>query len=348
MAARAALSPDGRGLAVAHDAQIWLSEREPGAPAVVLDLPDPAVALAMSHDRVFAVTESGVLVMASRRGQLELRRRLGGRGVAVGRFGDHVIAFTTEGWLRWRIDDARPDARWGKERTTALHDLQAGACAGDGRIAALTGDGDLLVYDAQDRQRQRIGVRGDLVVAGGPAGWFVARVDEVVQVTPRGRVRPVLLADVPIRALAASPDGRLLAVPLGDEVVALWSVSGGRPLSRVQVFGRHVTGIALGADARLGLGLDQGDGNWLDLDTEQFARTQPPLGDVRRTWAIGLSTGDPTVFAGGVGPDDATVEASRVLRRLPSDPVWPTVAGFMALGVFGLVTGWMMGQAALP
>ncbi|MEO0604214.1 MAG: hypothetical protein AAF211_22450 [Myxococcota bacterium] len=348
MAALTALSPDGRGLAVAHDAQVWLSEREPGAPAVVLDLPDPAVSLAMSHDRVFAVTEGGVLVMANRRGRLELRRRLGGRGVAVGGYGDHVVAFTTEGWLRWRIDDAQPDARWGKERTTALPDLQSGACAGDGRVAALNQNGDLFVYDARDRRRRRISLGGDLVVRGGPAGWFVARVDEVVQVTPGGRVRPVLQADVPIRALTASPDGRLLAVPLGDEIVALWSVSEGRPLSRVQVFGRRVSGVTLGVEARLGVGLDHGDGHWLDLDTEQFARTQPPLGDVRRTWAVSLSSGDSTAFPRGVGPDDATVEASRVLRRLPSEPEWPALAGFVALGVFGIVTGWMMGQAALP
>ncbi len=345
------LSPDGRCLAVAHDLVVGLSERGTGQiPAAVLELPDPAAGIALTHDRIFVVTRAGLLVMADRRGRLELRRRLKGRGVGVGCYGDHVVAFTDKGWLRWRIDDARPGTRWGKERTTSAREVCAGACAGDGRVAVITEAGELWLVDARDRRRRVVGVRGETVIPGGPSGWFVARDEEVLQVTPGGRVRPVVRSDAAIRQVAASPTGRILAVTLTDSLVALWSVSERRPVSRVQVFDRRVTGIDFGPDGVLGVGLDLGDGNWFDLRTEQVVRNQPPVGGVRRTWGVALTTDVDAPLGGeGAGIDDhPTVEVSRVMRGLVPEPrLPPAVLGLVALGMAGLVAGFVMGQAVL-
>jgi len=347
-----ALSPDGRCLAVAHGSSVRIAEQGPASPpTAVLELPDPAVALSLSHGRLFAMTRAGVLVMADRRGALELRRRIGPRGVGVGCYGDHVVAFASQGWLRWRVDDGGPEGRWGKERFSPADDVVSGACRGDGRVAVLTASGELRLHDAEDRRRAIVEVPGGTrVVPGGPAGWFVACGGEVVQVKPSRRVRPVVVCDTPVRQLAASADGRTLAVTLGDEVIGLWSVSERVPRARVQVFDRRVVGLSFGPGEVVGVGLDLADGNWVDLRTRRISRTQPPIGLVRRTWGVALTMEEPLSAQPAVAPEDRTVGASHSFLRPPA-PRWTVraeVAGLVALGVVGLLTGWMFGQAVTP
>ena len=342
MASLSTLTPDGHCMAVAHDAVVWLCERGSG-PAVVVDLPDPAVGLVMSHGHLFAMTAGGMLVMANRSGRLELRRRVGTRGVGIGLHDDHVVAFTEEGWLRWRIDADRPDGRWGKERRTSVWGGIAGSCAPDGRVAVLTHLGELELFDERDRPQRRVDVEGTGVIYGG-SGWFVVGNEQVTQVTPGGRVRPVVISEAPIRSLAASKDGRLLAIVMGEGQVGLWSLSHQCPVGSVQVLDRCITGVAFGPRGVLGIGLDLGDGNWIDLDREHLVRNQPPLGLVRRTWAVAVLPHRP--LEPEIGEDDPTVEASAVLRRPRS--LSPQLIGLVGLGLVGLMAGWMAGQAAMP
>ena len=352
MASMSTLSPGGRCFAVAHRASVWLSGQRPAAPPTnVLELPDPAVEVALGHARVFAITEAGVLVMGDRSGQIEIRRRIGARGVGVGCYGDHVVAFSDHGWLRWRIDDG-PGGHWGRERFVEVDGVVAGACMGDGRVAVLTDGGELRVHDAEDRRCATIDVGEATAVApGGPAGWFVARGEEVVQVLPSGRVRPIVVGNTPVGQLAASANGQTLAIALGDELVGFWSVLERELRARVQVFDRQVTGLSFGPGDVVGIGLDLGDGNLIDLATQRITRNQPPIGLVRRTWGVAMTVEEAWTAAPAIGPDDRTVGASQSLLRRP-EPRWrwapAKVIGVTALWIGGLLTGWMFGQVVTP
>lgn len=358
MASLSTLSPDGHCLAVAHGSVVWLAERDRRhRSAVELDLPDPCVGIAMTDGRLFAVTASGMLVMADRAGKLGLRRRIGARGVGVGCHSDQVVAFTDSGWLRWRIGaEGHPDGRWGKERAVTVPGVVAGACARDGRVAVVTTAGELHIRDARDRREVRVSVgEASVVVPGGPQTWFVARDREVIQVKRGGALRSIVSADTPVRHVAASPDGGRLAVALGDEVIVVWNVGDRTPTARLQVFDRRLTGLCFGSMGMLAWGLDRGDGNWFDLATQRIVRNQPPLGALRRTWPIAVNT-EPRVPVArpGIGPDDPTVEASRVLAALrPLTAKWwgptlPEVLGAVALAVTGLVAGWLFGSVVHP
>jgi hypothetical protein len=72
---------------------------------------------------------------------------------------------------------------------------------------------------------------------------------------------------------------------VAGEHVELYELYNNRPLGEF-VLRRHIGGVAFGAALQLGIGLDDGDGNIVDLALGDTFRTEPHPGRGRNTWRL--------------------------------------------------------------
>jgi hypothetical protein len=91
-------------------------------------------------------------------------------------------------------------------------------------------------------------------------------------------------ADKPIAMVACSQNGLVAAAAAGDHV-ELWELHKNRPIGEF-VLRRPLTSVCFGPALLLGIGLDDGDGNWVDLGTGATFRTEPHAGRSRNTWRL--------------------------------------------------------------
>ncbi|MEN0067770.1 MAG: hypothetical protein AAGA48_36915 [Myxococcota bacterium] len=283
-----ALSPDGQGLVVAHGSVVWIARRSEGlAPAAVLRTPNDTVAVASSARRVFALTHVGELIVADRSGEPLATDELGGPALDVVVRGRHTIVFVGDGYRRWIAP--------GQVVSVAVDHVVAGAVDAEGRVAVATSDGTLRVFDAHDAVLQEIPTPKPLhhIVSStwhdsdAPV-WYAASEDEVFVVRADDTVchHITQTGEHPIRHLAASVEGGLLAVGLGDSLAVIMTLPSRDTVGQLAYSGRTITGLDLDSNAVVGVGLDQGDGNWFELRTRALVRTDPPDGEPRRTWLV--------------------------------------------------------------
>lgn len=282
------LSPDGRCLVVGHGSVVWIATRSQGlAPAAVLELPDEVVAVAASARRVFALTRAGVLVVSDRHGDELGRDELGAEGVDLMVRGTHTVAFTRRGFVRSLAPGQHTDVE--------IDGVVAGAVAPDGRVAVVLEGGPLRLFDATDGVERELESPEPLhrIVPstwheGGDLAWFAVSEDEVF-VVPPGRdqcFHVTSTGDQKIRHLAAAPDGRMLALALGEKMAVVLTLPERDTVGQVSYVDRRIVGLDFGPDDVLALGMDQGDGNWFDLRTLEIVRTDPPEGEARRHWMV--------------------------------------------------------------
>jgi hypothetical protein len=91
-------------------------------------------------------------------------------------------------------------------------------------------------------------------------------------------------ADHPIQGLAVSQSGLVVAAQAGEHV-ELYELYRNAPLGEF-VLRRRIGAIGFGHGLHLGIGLDDGDGNVIDLSTGASWRTEPHPGRGRNTWRL--------------------------------------------------------------
>ncbi|MEZ4240231.1 MAG: hypothetical protein R3F59_29570 [Myxococcota bacterium] len=91
-------------------------------------------------------------------------------------------------------------------------------------------------------------------------------------------------ADTPIDAVCCSANG-LIAAARTEDHVELYELNETRPVGE-SVLRRRIGGIAFGPGLLLAIGLDDGDGNVVDLGNGASFRTEPHPCRGRNTWRL--------------------------------------------------------------
>ncbi len=139
-------------------------------------------------------------------------------------------------------------------------------------------------------------------------------------------------AEHPMDALAVSGNGVIVAGRAGDRV-ELWELHRNRPIGEF-LLRRAIGGIAFGPGLLLAIGLDDGDGNWIDLATGATFRTEPHPGRGRATWRLENKV-DLGAIRGAIALQQAG--GAPIARYVPKDDDGGGRSGFWA-GCLSVVT----------
>ncbi len=148
--------------------------------------------------------------------------------------------------------------------------------------------------------------------------WLVAAGPALHKVAPDGRS---ILGATPltgrVTALAVSPDGMLAAWSLDDRAVVVSELKGGERLGAVMFRARQVGGVCFAEPGVLGIGLDDGDANRLDLLSNTLTRTGQHRGRAFAQWAVKLDLEPGRVRGALVRAQAGT---SEIASRVSQDP----------------------------
>lgn len=174
-----------------------------------------------------------------------------------------------------------------------------------GRASALaiSNDGATLAIGAVDGSLRFLSIGGSAnpvetfcaVVHGGitdlvqhPGGaWIVCGKSGISTVTGQGPQRLVNLPAGVVR-LRLDGRGRKLAAQLGDRTVAVYAWPNLDLVTRIEYVERRVSGLAFGPGDWLGVGLDHGDGNKIDVVSSATHRTDTHPGRTHRSWLLSV------------------------------------------------------------
>jgi hypothetical protein len=151
-------------------------------------------------------------------------------------------------------------------------------------------DGSVRVFDAttgaeRGQSRCPAAVKA---LCWSPRGYWLASTGlGLVRIRASGRTVDNLLKtdDLVLGPLACSADGVLVAVRVGTSKVGLFDLLDMKFQGMVQ-YERTVGKVEFGPGAWLGIGLDKGDGNKVDLLTGMVHRTDPHEGRPRNRWVL--------------------------------------------------------------
>jgi hypothetical protein len=133
-------------------------------------------------------------------------------------------------------------------------------------------------------------------IAQHPGGtWIVCGKSGVSTVSGEGPKRlDRLPADV--QRLRVDANGKRLAAQLSDRSVAVYSWPSLEVELRIEYPERHVGGLAFGPQNWLGVAIDHGDGNKIDITTSACHRTDTHPGRTHRSWLLSVR-GKEAVFS---------------------------------------------------
>jgi hypothetical protein len=269
------------------------------------------VGLGADDVHVVAVTDAGtVRWFAAHTGADVRTARLPGRpervAIDVGR--QRVVAVTAAQVIALDAD--------GAPRVLAEHGASAIAMAADGGV--LLAHGGELVAISADGVRAAAPYAGDPIcaLAWHPGGfWLLGTAARVLRWTGSGEPGPVtkLPAGKALDFLACS--ARAIALAWNHDAVYVLAWPSLDTIASLTYPERKVQGIAFGPWPWLGVALDQGDGNWLNLERDLLARTDTHAGRTHHSWLV---------MHNGPGRD-AKRSAPAAPPRPPSAPAsrWP-------------------------
>lgn len=278
----------GRSLVLADGSEVLVQDGPSEAPTWRLDVGATVVGVASTPAGIVAVTELGRLLRwPVEGGDAVATHELGvpARGLRCDASGRCVVAHA--GGAVVVPADAEPIS-------IDLPGTTAAALALDGGVAIGTDRGEVRLFDARGVAVASHAVAGAVHdLSAHPSGaWFVAHGAQVHRIEG-GEVAHVTNApdSMPVKAVECSPDGARVALQVGDEmaIVMLWP---SRQTDASLIYGdRAVSGLAFGPDPWIGVGLDHGDGNKLNLVTGALHRTDTHPGREHRRWVVMKSAG---------------------------------------------------------
>lgn len=116
-----------------------------------------------------------------------------------------------------------------------------------------------------------------LISAGGRVfAWDGSAVEEILALSDQ------TVLDSP----TCSASGALIALRSGPSIVSIFELDGARTVGTVEYEDRRVGSVVFGPELWLAIGLDQADGNRMDLATAAVHRTSPREGQEARSWTV--------------------------------------------------------------
>jgi hypothetical protein len=234
---------------------------------------------------------------------------LGNKLGSVGPFGKPRAAAScvASGALAMAVDDKVLVWRSGQRIETRLSQVTALAFSADGGTLAVgTAGGDVVMLslegpartaspaelqpaapaDALVRTFETHGVGAVTDLVAHPSGaWLSAGASGVFAVTASGAQRLEKISAGALRARFDGPGARL-AVQRAERAIVVYAWPGLSVVARIEYTGRPIRGLSFGAEDWLGVGLDQGDGNKIDIVTSATHRTDTAPGRTHRSWTL--------------------------------------------------------------
>lgn len=181
----------------------------------------------------------------------------------------------------------------GQKKSTPVTSPTAIAVAPSGARAVAEAGGRLLIFEGEAQQALELGGAIE-AVAWHPRGfWLAAVADKLLRIDGTSHfVEPYTRASgSTITALACNPD--TVALVLDEKTAVALSHPSKDTRGNATYFDRKITGLALGPAPWLGVGLDMGDGNKIDLATGAVCRTDTHPGRDHHRWMLQVSVGGP-------------------------------------------------------
>lgn len=287
VAARFAYDKSGSILACADGAEVLVYDGSDEHPLWRASAPSAVVAIATTPGEVLALDDGGRLSRwaAESGGAMGAPLALGpgaARDLAVARDGTAVALVG---------DRADVVAHGARARSIAAPGGRSVALTDDGARVGILVEGALVIAEvATGAERARVSLdRAASAVAWCVRGFFVvAAGTRVLRVPPDGSEAATLVdAGARVRQVSASADGGILAL-LGEDDVKVALLPSKEIVGRFG-YERPLEAVAFGPDVWLGVGLDRGDANRINLVSGACHRTDPHEGRARTTWTLSIT-----------------------------------------------------------
>lgn len=277
-----AIAPDGVMLA-AGDGPELLAWRNDGAPAWKAFTEGILVGVVVGLEHVVTVDADGRLCRWRRGdGELASTQRISQQpiGLILAADGRSVAVVTPEGPL--------VEFPHGLQ-LVPVPDTTAASFGPPGAIGVGKSDGTFTAIELMSGAAWgsiKLGARVGAVTWSALGSWLVGCELVLFRVSGDATTMQASIpgADKPITWLACAQNGLVAAARAGDHA-ELWELHGNRPLGEF-VLRRPITSVCFGPALILGIGLEDGDANWVDLATGATFRTEPHPGRARNTWRL--------------------------------------------------------------
>ncbi len=271
-------------LAATDDCWVCVSGDEEESPLWAFEAAAPVAGVRNTRDGVLAVDANGLLTRLRRADGIVIDRTETG-------FAASGLAATEDG--AWAVLHDKGVCVWRSAGNQFNINVAGAACVALDetcrRLGVATRDGAVHALDLYSGARHRLGLKTPIVgLAWSRLGWWYINTPGALYRADAdlGIRRKLCDWDAEAAGCAASPEGWLCAVRLGQDRAALVGASG-EALGQVTYKKRVVGEIEFGPFPWLGVGIGQGDGNRFSLvEADQIFRTDPPPGRPRNSWAL--------------------------------------------------------------
>ncbi|HEY3451470.1 MAG TPA: hypothetical protein VGK67_34245 [Myxococcales bacterium] len=279
-----AYSPDGAHLVSADGSELLVYDGPSEGPLWRKALPGPVLAVGVTEREIVSLDELGTLTRWKKNEPVPVEAvELGAipEGLAVS--ADGTCVAWSDGALHL-VEPGKPPRSLEFAGATAAgfgpnQTLAVGFDDGAVRLLQLPG-GELL---RTTRVESRVVGLGYSALGA----WFVAAGNALFHVLPKKEAELYRrYAEEKVESLACSPDGTLLACRLAGRKVVVLAFSTHEQVAVIEYLEREVGEVAFGPWPWLGVGLDLGDGNKIDLDSGRVHRTDEHPGRPHNSWAL--------------------------------------------------------------
>jgi hypothetical protein len=174
--------------------------------------------------------------------------------------------------------------------------------------------------------------------------WVATSGDRLFQIAAGGgNARPITkIAGRKPEHVSCSADGGLLACRMDRSEVSVISLPEGQTVGTIGYPDRAVEGVAFGPDVWLGVGLDRGDGNKINLTTGACHRTDTHPGRPHNSWALSVQLDKERIKMGRstANPSAAAVKA-KLAEKAAAGPAGKSAAMIIVAAI--LIIGALIG-----
>ncbi|MEZ4466704.1 MAG: hypothetical protein R3F60_20350 [bacterium] len=290
----------GRFIAMADGAEILVQDGPSEGPLWRMVGDHPLVGVAIHQDAIWTVDEAGHLIG---------RDASTGAQKAALEVGDgcRALAASDQGLLAIaRAEEVVVIQGGAILRRLPVDDPTALAWSPTGMLGVGTAAGDIKAFKDDTTPSSEATLPAGVTAltwGGGSEGWLAGAGPTLFRLNAEGIAR-VTGGPGDILSISASPSGHRVALQIGERIVLVLVMPSRDTLTTVQYMDRTVTGVRIGPGNWLGIGMDQGDGNKIDMVTGATHRTDTHPGRAHHSWMLKVAT-DPSVEASLPAPTDA-------------------------------------------